>query len=49
MKIYINYDKINNTIKDAKEEEIKKEIIKNIKLKTKKFVLKQVKKNGSNI
>ena len=48
MKLYINYKRINSISKDEKEESIKKELIKNINLKTKKYVLKQGKQNGRN-
>ena len=43
MKLYINYKRINGISKDEKEESIKKELIKNINLKTKKYVLKRKK------
>lgn len=49
MKLYINYKKINSTINSIKEEEIQKEIIKNINLKTKKYIIKPRGKNGRNI
>lgn len=48
MKILINYESINGLSQKKQDRELKSEIMKNIRLKTKKLILKrnEVKQNG---